>query len=352
MIYQAICKSICSLAIVCLATLACPSRVSGDGLLDDVDGLAEDYLVAYIAGRTNLSGNAAFIGRGFATSLRKSISEVREVEIWALEAYQTGEGNKNSRLSAMCRQEYKNGFSPPPLWEQTLETDGQRFYRRTMTGTIRGMNRSEKDDTEEDKSVTRRSMPKLDPYFLPFVDTAAYLRSKDGKAFAERFLSRCELMSAKRQDGGVLGVWSLTSDSPMRWKISLLFDPKQGNMPARVDWEYGLAKNENEADDRGQSNNDFRSQMSSRTSWDQIESKQKDGKSIKGWVPKRISRVDSYSGDDFTETIFFFQWKQSDRTMFPKPEDDDWREPFAEAFVIDWSESFQSFSRRLDANTK
>ncbi len=345
------CKASCVSSLIFWCILAIFSPVHADGLLDSVDGLAEDYLVEYIAGRDNVPRNLVFVGRGFETSFRKTIANVQEVELWAIEILPRKKGTQYYELSAMCRRDLKHGVASLPIWEQTLVSDGRRSYRRTTTGTVLGMNSSEKADAEEGTSVTRRSMPMIDPYFLPLLDTAAYLRSRNGMDFGVFLTSNCELVSAKREDDGILGVWSLPTKSQTQWTISILFSSKQGNMPTRVEWEVSR-KPEVDRDGNPAHQGIVRSQMTSRTKWEKIESRDEGGKTVKGWVPRTISRIDAYSGDDFTEGAFCFQWKQFDDKLLPKPTDEDWRLTISEEFEIDWDESFQSFSRRHNVESR
>lgn len=325
----------------------CPISHGGDGILGDVEGPAEDFLMDYVVNGEVIAKNFACIGRGSNTGIQMKSSVIRDAEIWAIEA----RIGSRSKFSVMSRQGYEAGTATGrPHWEQTLEIDGERYYRRSTTGTARGLMLSEKADTPEDRTSTRRSLQTLDPYFLPFMESAAYLRSRNGLTEARRFLTNFELKSASREEGGVLGVWVLKrgdrgKEDTISCRVSILFAPKQGNMPARVTWDFPslTTKKQHRAHDEVE----FETVMSSQTKWERAPVGLADGKQEVLWVPRVIHRIDYFGQGSMTEIEFVFLWKKMEKQLLPAPTDFDWREPFAKSFNIDWREPYQEFVRRI-----
>jgi hypothetical protein len=326
-----------AIAFTCvIAPALCSIAQEVRGVLGNVDGIAEDYLIDYIAKGEAIHGDYACVGRGANAGMQVAKSIVRDAELWVIEA----RCGKGASLSAMCRQDYSDGPSGGrPFWEQTLIWDSDRYYRRTTTGTVRGVNISEKVDTPSERSNTRRLLPTMAPYFLPFVESAAYISSRDGLTSAEKFLVRFELDEARREDSGVRGVWLLRMDEVARCRVSILFDEKQGNMPAKVTWEFP-ARKKGKGDDP-----EFIVRMASETKWSLMSLGQSDDVE-KRWLPRSVHRIDYLGANTVSEMTLTLKWGRIEKKDFPLPSDEDWRSPFALKFGIDWNEPYQSFVRR------
>lgn len=315
---------------VCLAlVITCGYElVADDGILGNGDAKekAEDALLDFLSDG-ELIDTYVCVGRSKSAVFSQRVGEAVDVERWFAEAC-----GKKQRYSGANSQNYRMNVPGTPIWEQTLISEGRKHVRRSIQGNGVGQMFSVDKDADKEEYAFHRSMPAIDPYYVSVLDWVSLSRGQKGVQFGEFFLANFQLDDAEWTRAGLASTWSRVLKDGVVFQAEILFDPKQGNRPSRVEWSYkGEAKNP---------------RIALRASWSR-KTLVLNGKREEIWLPHHVVRLDRHGKGGFTESEYILLWTSFKKEMIPAVTDQDWRLPIAEALEIDWQEPFASFKARF-----